>query len=121
MTASEPTAMTLSEFLSLAAERKWDVTFYGHPSTCLIVDDFGDDIAHEGWWPEAASAAVGSPVVERDEAAELRAAVREWAEAEAAYRDALNGFEPSPLTAAIKSLHRATDNLRRLAGMEDEK
>ena len=57
---------------------------------------------------------------DRDEAAELRAAVREWAEAEAAYRDALNGFEPSPLTAAIKSLHRATDNLRRLAGMEDE-
>jgi len=63
--------MTLEEALMLAAERKWKVTFYGYPYSVLIEDDFGDDIAHEGNWPESFSEALGYPVVERDDTAEL--------------------------------------------------
>src|SRR5690606_7676198 len=71
----EPQAMTLEEALMLAAERKWKVTFYGYPYSALIEDDFGDDIAHEGNWPESFSEALGYPVVERDDTAELVEAV----------------------------------------------
>lgn len=70
-TPDAPTAMTLEKALMLAAERKWRVTFYGEPFSVLIVDDFGDDIAHEGNWPESFSEALGYPVVERDPTAEL--------------------------------------------------
>ena len=67
----EPQGMTLTEALMLAAERKWKVTFYDYPYSVLIEDDFGDDIAHEGNWPESFSAALGRTVVERDVTAEL--------------------------------------------------
>ena len=82
-----PTAMTLEEAMLLAAERKWKVTFYGYPYSVLIEDDFGDDIAHEGNWPESFSEALGYPVVERDPAAELVEALQKIAHGAPATED----------------------------------
>lgn len=70
-------SMTLEEALMLAAEKKWDVLFYGYPYSVLIQDDFGDDIAHEGNWPESFSVALDCPVVARDDTAELIAQLAE--------------------------------------------
>mgnify|MGYP001033858953 CR=1 FL=1 len=77
-------------------------------------------------WPEAVSAALGRPVVARDEAAELRAentrlraAIREWVAAEAERYAALRAEDV--LTASALTTDRmwaADDELRRLAGGE---
>lgn len=89
MTApTEPLVMTLEGAIleislqgwniSRSINREWFVQRDSRP------DDEGlSDVELTGFdsWPEAVSAALGRPVVARDDAAELRAAIREWVEA----------------------------------------
>lgn len=105
----EPQSMTLEDALMLAAERKWKVTFYGYPYSVLIEDDFGDDIAHEGNWPESFSEVLGRPVVERDDKAKLVEALKI---ADNALDEALYSLlheTPDQQEKAYKRLHKKHD------------
>ena len=123
MTASEPTAMTLEEGMKAVAEGGCRLEWIPNPP--------GDNEACWGlWrgltfegpfseWPEATSHALGYSVVARDEAAELRAAITEWAEATSIYPYRINPADPEQ-GVAEQRVEAAEAVLRRLIGMENE-
>lgn len=83
-----PQAMTLEEALQrLHEDDFWlEPSKAGHGWVVYRWNDITDQIELQGsgaTWPEAVSAALGAPVVARDEAAELRAALerfKAWAD-----------------------------------------
>ena len=84
MTApTEPLVMTLEEALQLVERNESGneprMTPTGHGR--WYVSFFGRNFTVHDTWEEAASHALGRPVVARDPAAELRAAIRGWAKA----------------------------------------
>ena len=116
MTApQEPLKLTLEEAIAhlteaelfLARDKEYDGWFW-----------FVHDLLKDGvmvtkalTWPEAVSAALGRPVVARDDAAELRAAAKAWAIAERAWSLAETGLDAveaaETLTEAEVALHAA--------------
>ena len=137
MSAPEPLTLTLEEAAQLLGEQglvlildgasgaasRWSVRPWSAPRDWMK-EELG------ATWPEVVGAARGRPVVARDEAAELRAALREWREAgraEAAAHKAWNNAIAAqpPLTKYIDDWQAAKDRLddamaalRRLAATE---
>ena len=120
MNDQAPLTLTLEEALVLLSGeqcylrpsvlgRSWTILPTGHTEWIIERDT----------WPEAISVALGRPVVARDEAAELKAAIREWV---AAYDDwqepSIPNLDRAGLDATEDRLWAAEDNLRRLAGGE---
>lgn len=72
MTAPDaPTAMTLEEALQVAKANAWDVMFESGGFVGIARTDGKGGIAFAEGWDVAFSAALGYPVVKRDDTAEL--------------------------------------------------
>lgn len=75
---AQPLHLTLEEAMAAVDHPGWYLqrrTYDDAPDEWLVVDRFGGIRGTGHTWPEAVSAALGRPVVARDDAAELRAAL----------------------------------------------
>lgn len=112
--SGEPKTLTPGELLAIAHERDWSAHF--HDDGYVEIESLGGDaLAYEGGLLDALCAAtsrvlLGVPVVARDEAAELRAAVRELYAAIAEGARAETGFSTARFM-------RAEQRLKELAGL----
>lgn len=126
MSAAEPLTMTLEEALRrLHEDDVWlEPSKAGDGWVVYRWNDVTDQIELHGdgaTWPETVSAALGVRVVARDEAAELKEALREFFKAEAAVAALYhpNGIYTDFYEAADIA-NAARENLRRLAASEGQ-
>lgn len=123
--SGEPKTLTPAEALRRLREEGMELTFDSNDATPWAVHrERGGTLPeylHFGQTQEEVlSAALGVPVVARDEAAELRAALREYF-ALAAELDRRVKAKGSYLSGLAAQLDAAEITLRRLAGGENEK
>lgn len=81
-------------------------------SRWLVIGQYANTLGEGATWPEAVSQALGVPVVERDEAAELKEAVR-------SLFTAVHELGASDDSVLIANHNEALAKVRRLAGMEE--
>lgn len=121
----EPLVLTLEEAMRMAdSEAQFPFVYVWLKDGEWCTKSLAGPHMKHASWPEAYSRAFGRPVVARDEAAELRAenerlraAIREWFDAD---RDQDDALTHTAHLIALERFSAAEETLRRLAGEDSE-